>query len=78
MLSNLSTLIVGLLVPAVLIIAAALVVRGIKKSLRNPNEEYTGAMGSAAMEAMMAEARRQRAMLSEGEGERASQSDYST
>ena len=69
MLQNLPTLIVGLLVPAALIIAAALVVRGIRKSLRNPSEEYTGAMGSAAMEAMMAEARRQRAMLNDGKEE---------
>ena len=70
MISNLPTLALGLLVPMVLVFAAGFVVRGIKKSLRNPDQEYTGAMGSAAMEAMMAEARRQRAMLQEkDEGE---------
>ena len=56
-------LIWGVLAPVVVIIGAMWLLRRWRTQTFGGRKDYTGAMGSAAMEAMMSEARRQRELL---------------
>ncbi len=72
MIENAPTLLGGLAGAALVLGVALFLLRSYRKGLQSERDEYLGAMGSPALEAMMEEARRQRELLNrrEGGGER--------
>lgn len=57
------TLVWGVFAPIVVLVGAVWLLRRWKNSMTEERNEYTGAMGSPALEAMMELARRQREQL---------------